>query len=257
MSVHVVTTLHQDGYNLYGKNYIGTWERHFPKDWTIDYYAEGHTPKFSNRVQVLDFNDTCTEWTDYYNYIQQQVSTIKDKKQINRYKKALRWSFKMFTLLHALKTSTSEYVMWLDADVYATQSPTSSWIQNILNGRCIAGQLENIQGFPHVETGIIPIHRTHPHTHKIVDWIEQGYVHKKILNESKPWDGMWIAKLHTLGIVDMHILSMLTHTKNNKPVIAKAFSNSQLNWLVHNVGDKKFNDTYSGRSGRTKESELI
>ena len=28
MSVHVVTTLHEDGYNLYGKQYIKTWEKY-------------------------------------------------------------------------------------------------------------------------------------------------------------------------------------------------------------------------------------
>ena len=257
MSVHVVTTLHEDGYNLYGKQYIKTWEEFFPKDWTIDYYAEGHTPTFGSRVRVLDFINTCTEWTDYYNYIQQQVVSIKDKKQINRYKKALRWSFKMFTLLHALKTSTSDYVMWLDADVYATNHPKDNWIQTILNNKCIAGQLENIQGFPHIETGIIPIHRTHDHARKIINWIEHGYVHKKILDEAKPWDGMWIAKLHTLRIVDMNILSMLIRQKNNIPVQAKAFSNDSLNWLVHNVGDKKFGNVYSGRSGRSKQAELI
>ncbi len=255
MSVHVVTTLHEDGYNLYGKQYIKTWEKFFPEDWTIDYYAEGHTPTFGSRVRVLDFNNTCTEWTEYYNYIQHQVGSIKGKKQINRYKKALRWSFKMFTLLHALKTSTSDYVIWLDADVYATSKPKDRWIQTILNNKCIAGQLETVRGFPHIETGIIPINRTHSETHKIIDWIEQGYVHKKILDEAKPWDGIWIAKLNSLRIVDMNILSILIRQKNN--IQAKTSSNDNLKWLVHNVGDKKFGNAYSGRSGRSKQAELI
>jgi hypothetical protein len=257
MSVHVVTTLHKDGYNLYGKEFIKTWEQHFPKDWTIDYYAEGHTPGFGNRVRVLDFNETCTEWQDYYKYIQQQVEILKDKKQINRYKKALRWSFKMFTLLHALKTSTSDYVMWLDADVYAKTNPPKDWIQAVLKNYCVAGQIENIKGFTHVETGILPINRVHPDAHKVIEWIEEGYINRKILNEPKPWDGAWIGKMYDLRLVPMNVLWMLERQKEGVPVIAKAFSNNNLNWLVHHVGDKKFNDDYNGRSGRTKESELI
>lgn len=257
MSVHVVTTLHQDGYNLYGKEFIKTWEEHFPSDWTIDYYAEGHVPKFGKRVRILDFHETCTEWQDYYKFIQLQVSTIKDKKQINRYKKALRWSFKMFTLLHALKTSTSDYVVWLDSDVYARAKPVDGWIEKILNGKTVAGQLENVKGFTHVETGILPIHRSHPDTRKVIKWIEKGYVQKEILKEPKPWDGAWIGKMFKQNIVPTNSIHMLVHEKNNKPVIAKAFSSPDLNWLVHNVGDKKFDETYSGRSGRTKSSELI
>ena len=52
MTVEVVTTLHVDGYNLYGKNSIPTWEQYFPADWSITYYAENHIPELSNRVKV-------------------------------------------------------------------------------------------------------------------------------------------------------------------------------------------------------------
>lgn len=255
--VHVVTTLHQDGYNLYGKDFIKTWELNFPSDWKIDYYTEGHTPEFGKRVNVLDFNETCVEWQDYYKHIQHQVETITDKKQINRYKKALRWSFKMFTLLHALKTSTSDYVMWLDADVYARAKPPTGWIEKILNGQCVAGQVENVKGFTHIETGILPISMKHPEVNKVINWIEKGYVHKEILDLPKPWDGIWIGKMYDNKLVPINVLKMLILEKNNIPVTAKAFSNEALNWLVHKVGDKKFGNEYSGRSGRSKGSELI
>lgn len=257
MSVHVVTTLHQDGYNLYGKHFIKTWELNFPLDWKIDYYAEGHTPKFSDRVNVLNFNETCTEWQDYYEYIQHQVKTLSNKKAINRYKKALRWSFKMFTLLHALKTSTSDYVIWLDADVYARSKPIDNWIQHILDGKCIAGQLESVKGFTHIETGILPISMRHPEVNKVIDWIDKGYVHKEILDVPKPWDGIWMGKMYDSKLVSMNILKMLVLQTNSATITDKEFSHQSLNWLVHNVGDKKFGNVYSGRSGRSKQAELI
>ena len=163
----------------------------------------------------------------------------------------------MFTLLHALKTSTSDYVIWLDADVYAKSSPVDNWIKQILNGKCIAGQLESIKGFTHIETGILPVHRTHPHAHNVIKWIEKGYIQKEILGEAKPWDGAWMGNMYDQKIVPMNILWMLERQKYGVPTIAKAFSNQHLKWLVHHVGDKKFSSDYSGRSGRTKESELI
>ena len=254
MSVHVVTTLHQDGYNLYGKKFIKTWEKFFPNDWQIDYYAESHTPEFSNRVRVLDFHNTCLNWQDYYQHIQELVQQVKhDKKQINRLKKALRWSFKMFTLLHCLETSKSDYVMWLDADVYARAKPDTMWIQNTLRNKCIAGQRENIKGLTHIETGVILIDRNHYATKKVVKWIEDGYIHKKILDEDKPWDGMWMGKLYNSNSVPFSTPTILAHEKHGN----NSAHNTRYSWLVHQVGDYKFGTTCNGRSGRTEASELI
>jgi hypothetical protein len=253
MTVKVVTTLHKDGYDLYGKDFVKTWETFFPKDWEIEYYAENHNPEFGPRINVLDFNTTCPEWNDFYNYVKTQTDNIVDKKQINRYKKALRWSFKMFTLLHALETTTTRYVLWIDADVYAIKSPSKNWIEHTLDNNLIAGQLEHVKGFPHVETGLLIIDTHHNSLQKLISWIRTGYVDKLILNEPKPWDGAWIGKLFETSPNLCKRISMLHHEKGN----AHPFSDTGLRWLVHKVGDFKFDNTYSGRSGRTTETELI
>jgi len=247
-TVKVVTTLHQDGYNLYGKNFIKTWIKFFPTDWQIDYYAENHVPDFEKRVCVLDFNKTCTAWQDYYNHITSCVALLdskKDRKSINRYKKALRWSFKMFTLIHALENSNSRYLVWLDSDVYAKTSPAERWVESMLKGKCIAGQVERIKGFTHIETGILIIDLHHPDVSKLIDWVKKGYIQKQVLNEPKPWDGAWIGKLYDSKLVEFKNIWMV------------AFSDQSSKWLVHKVGDNKFSKEYSGRSGRTIESELV
>jgi hypothetical protein len=251
-SVRVVTTLHKDGYELYGKKFIDTWVEFFPKDWKITYYAEKHTPTFDSRIEVLDFNDACLQWNDFYNHIQETVKPLVDKKAINRYRKALRWSFKMFTLLDALNNSTERYVIWLDSDVYANNSPEENWLLKIIEEKAIAGQLENAKGFPHIETGILIIDTKHQDITKIKKWIHQGYIGKEILKEPKPWDGIWMAKLFLSNTVDAKYIQIVT--QNN---VAKPFSSHSMKWLTHYVGDRKFDHTYSGRSGRTKESELI
>lgn len=257
MTVQVVTTLHQDGYNLYGKDYIKSWEAYFPRDWIIDYYAEDHDPVFSDRVNIINFKETCTLWQDFYDFIKLRTQTITDKKELNKYRKALRWSFKMFTLLHALENPKARYVIWMDSDVYCTKSPSSNWIQDMMNGCCIAGQLEFVKGFPHVETGFLPIDTKHPDINKVINWIKQGYIERKILGEPKPWDGAWIGKLFDSNTVSCKKIRMMIHDKGDKQSVARAFSNESLLWLTHKVGDGKFNEDYSGRSGRKKSSELI
>jgi hypothetical protein len=160
-------------------------------------------------------------------------------------------------LLHALKTSTSDYVIWLDADVYARSKPVDNWIQRILDGKCIAGQLESVKGFTHIETGILPISMRHPEVNKVIDWIDKGYVHREILDVPKPWDGIWIGKMYDSKLVSMNILKMLALRTTSATITDKEFSHQSLKWLVHNVGDKKFGNVYSGRSGRSKQAELI
>jgi len=259
MTVEVITTLHEDGYNLYGKDFIRTWTLYFPQDWNIVYYAEKHTPEFNKRVTVLDFDNECPEWADFYDYIIELTKNLdskKNKKQINKYKKALRWSFKMYALLHALKNSKARYLLWLDSDVRATTSPRDNWIKSSLKDKCIAGQLEHVKGFPHVETGLLVIDMHHSHVKKLIHWIEDGYINKKILNESKPWDGAWMGKLFDKGYISCNPIRMMHLEKGNKNT-AKSMSHETLRWLTHKVGDHKFTNDISGRSGRTKNSELI
>lgn len=256
MTVKIVTTLHEDGYNLYGKDFVKTWEQFFPQEWTIDYYAEKHIPDFGPRINILDFNANCPNWNDFYDYVKSRTISIKDKKQINRYKKALRWSFKMFTLLHALENASTRYVLWIDADVYAVKSPSQGWIEQVLDNHLIAGQLEHVKGFPHVETGLLIIDTHHGSFQNLIKWIRKGYVDKLILGEAKPWDGAWIGKLFESNPSYCKKISMMHHDKGERSH-AKAFSDTSLRWLVHKVGDFKFDTSYSGRSGRTLKTELI
>lgn len=251
-TVKVVTTLHEDGYNLYGKTFIPTWIKYFHTHWDIFYYAENHTPHFNNLVHLLDFHTVCPQWQKFYNHVKKLKEDTKNKKEINRLRKALRWSFKMFTLLHALENTKHDYLIWMDSDVYASNSPNEKWIQQVIGSSCFAGQRETVKGFTHIETGIIVINMKHKDIPKLINWIKQGYIEYKILNENKPWDGAWIGKLADSGDVDFKNISMVTTEKH-----AKAFSGKSLKWLHHRVGDAKFPNDYSGRSGRTNTSELI
>ena len=255
-SVKVITTLHEDGYNLYGNYNLTTWAKYFPSDWEIVYYAEKHFPQFSERIEVIDFNEHCPEWNDFYQHIKSEIDlsqTSIDEKRINWYKKALRWSFKMYALLHALKNTNARYLIWLDADVVATAVPPDNWINSCIDGKCLAGQLEYVKGHGHIETGIILIDLNHPDVDKLYNWIKLGYVEKKILEEDKAWDGIWIAKLVLSNNIAWNNLQMVIQKQ-----VARAFSNNQLHWLHHRVGKFKFKDTeYSKRSGRSPNRELI
>ena len=253
MSVTVVTTLHQDGYNLYGSKNLATWAQYFPSDWNIVYYAEKHTPLLDPRVSVVDFNELCPEWDTYYASVKERSNGITDVKRLNWFKKALRWSFKMFTLLHAIKNTNTRYLIWLDADVVATDLAPTEWIETCLNEKCLAGQLEFIKAGGHVETGILIIDLHHPDISKLYDWVKLGYVDGKILDEEKAWDGIWIAKLVQSGTIAWNNLAMVIQGD-----VARAFSNTRLSWLTHVVGKPKFRKTeISARSGRSPDQELI
>jgi len=251
-SVTVVTTLHKDGYDLYGKTNLDSWARYFPSDWNIVYYAEDHTPSLNSKVTVEDFKTKCPAWSDFYSHILTQTANIDNKKK-NWYKKALRWSFKMYTVLDALRDPRSRYIIWLDADVLANYTPDSNWLASCLRNTCVAAQLEHIKEGNHIETGIIIFDTEHPDIEKVKQWISAGYEGKQILKENKAWDGIWLAKLLISNTVSWNNLDMVV-----KQNTAQAFSNDKLKWLTHKVGDHKFNSTkISARSGRSQQNELI
>lgn len=256
MSVKVVTTLHEDGYNLYGSEHIASWAEHFPIDWKIVYYAEKHTPKFAERVSVVDFDIECENWQSFYTAVKDKLDLDPrkdDVKVMNWYKKALRWSFKMFTLMHALKNTKERYLIWLDADVIAVHQPRDNWVLDCLGHKCLAGQLEFIKAGGHVETGILIMDLYHADIDKLYNWIKVGYVECKILEEDKAWDGIWIAKLVQSNTVAFNNIAMVIQQK-----VAKAFSDNNLKWLQHRVGKRKFdNSNVNERSGRMQSKELI
>jgi hypothetical protein len=254
-AVTVVTTLHEDGYKLYGQSNLQTWSSLFPKEWKIKYYSEKHKPELSPRVEVLDFDQTCPEWQDFYSAVKDRFNNEndQDEKRKNWYKKALRWSFKMYTVLHALKNCDSKYLVWIDADVKAAKSPDAKWIEKCLKNTCVAAQLEFIKAGGHIETGILIFDREHKDIQKVYDWIYKGYVDHQILDEGKPWDGIWMAKLLKGNTIAWNNLTMVT-----KKDLALAFSHKDLQWLVHGVGKRKFNKSLLNvRSGRTNDNELI
>jgi hypothetical protein len=256
MSVTVITTLHNDGYNLYGSRNLKTWFSFFPDNWKIVYYAEKHEPAAHPRLEVLDFNKECPDWENFYQGVIKHLQnhpTPKDQKIINWHKKALRWSFKMFALLNAMKTVNSRYLVWLDADVFATRTPDAGWIEKCLDGNAMAAQLEFIKAGGHVETGILILDLHHQDISKIYDWISLGYVQQRILDEDKAWDGIWMAKLVQSKTVAWNNLNMVIQSN-----VARAFSNGRLTWLTHHVGKYKFKETgISARSGRSPEQELL
>jgi hypothetical protein len=245
MNVKVITTLHKDGYDLYGKNNIETWIKFFPKDWSIYYYSEKHSPTFSSRINVLDFDKECSDWELFYQEIKLRSAGLLGR-ELNWYKKCLRWSFKMYTLVHALENTSERYLIWLDADVVAKDQPTKNWVTDTLQNGCLAACKETLKDGVHIESGALIFDLSKKEIEIVKDWINYGYKQLNILKEKKAWDGYWLAKLlesNRLKWTNTHVVSLHTIQKN---------------WLFHEVGTKKFkNNDYSSRSGRKPESELI
>lgn len=246
MTVNVITTLHKDGYDLYGSSNLKTWSKFFPQDWNITYYAEKHNPVLPPNFKILDFDQVCPEWQSFYRAVKNSLSDSKDKKIINRHKKALRWSFKMFSLLHSLSNTNQDYLIWLDSDIIATKPCPDRWIEKNLGKKCIAGQLERLKVGSHIETGALIFDINHKDIIKIKEWIQLGYYENKILEQDKPWDGIWMAKLLMQGNVSW----------NNVKIVNQKVQGDK--WLMHDVGKIKFkNIDFNNKSGRSPDTELI
>lgn len=119
----LVTTMHAAGYNLYGRNMIDSFLKHWTEDQTLVVYAEGFSVEtVDSRIVVRDLL-TCSP--DLVAFKQRHRDNPRANGYIDPKQKdpdfkydAVRFSHKVFALYHAYKNRSADIdsIVWIDAD---------------------------------------------------------------------------------------------------------------------------------------------
>jgi len=236
-NIFIVTTFAKDHIPIYGRQLIDNFEKFWP--WTLNVFAEDFTKKdLPGNYNLYNFFAEIPEHKIFLNYVSDLIVQNQQSKKSNSYKKALRWSFKSFVILHCLEKFQGKTIVWIDGDVRTKHKIPSNFIHKLLDNNFIMAYRQKIFGETHIESGLVIINTNHFLNSELIQHYKNGYVKYKVLDLKKPWDGFWLGKFL------------------DEPKIARAcsltspFSNVSV-YLKHDSGKDKFKNTsfdkYSGR----------
>jgi hypothetical protein len=186
-TVKFITTFSNNGYHVYGQKWIESFIEQTKNydNITADVYVEyketqDYWPK-NSKIKYLFFDTDIPEHTIWKN----NFESFSNHDPWNK-KLGLKFSFKSFVMMHALKNSNTKYLIWLDADCLFVGNNFDDFPKKIINDKFIACQFENHS--EHIESGIIIFDCKHKDKNIFLDTIKKYYT-EEFNNFGQPFDG--------------------------------------------------------------------
>lgn len=179
MKYTVVTTFHPAGLEQYAQTMIDSFEQHWPKSVDLVAYAENCTPQVT-RTKVVDLLSASPDLVEFKRRHKDNPvangTIAKDTKvpfKDNQFKwDAVRFSHKVFSVIHACTTIDSDWVIWLDADSKTFRDIPESFLGEVCDFTSMACYLGRREKY-HSECGWVAYNRRHPELHNFMrDWKE-------------------------------------------------------------------------------------
>jgi len=168
MKYSIVTTFNQAGLDLYGRTMIESFDQYWPQDVDLWVYTENCHVESSARIHVVDLLAVSP---DLVAFKQQHANNpvanglvAKDSNlpfKDNAFKwDAVRFSHKVFCVIHACQTIESDWVIWLDADTKTFASIPENFLSTICLNDAMACYLGRREKY-HSECGWVAYNKRH------------------------------------------------------------------------------------------------
>lgn len=254
-TISIITTFPPSKWNEYAKRMVETFIWGWPKEIKLKIYYEDKIPEDAPKDDQLEWIDIHHACPDLVAFKQRH----KDNPYANGYKvgsdtnqkgsflwEAVRFAHKSFCVSHATLNSSTDLVVWLDADV-VTHSPVPyEFIESLHKTGHYTSFLGRQQIYP--ECGFVIYNTKHPINEMFMkDW-QDLYNHDKLFNLEEYHDSylFWhLLKKHNLIDQSFNISEGHPH----RPGI-HVFINSPLGkYMDHLKGARK-------KQGRSKASDI-
>lgn len=186
----IVTTFHAAGMAQYGQTMIDTFDRYWPESVPLIVYAENCQPAVpSDRVQVLDLMESSQDLvrfkTKHANDPVANGQIAKDTRvpfRDNQFKwDAVRFSHKVFAVIHACASIDSDWIVWLDADTKTFAPVPEGFLASICDAGSMACYLGRREKY-HSECGWVAYNRQHPDLRAFMDRWRDLYMTGDLFN---------------------------------------------------------------------------
>jgi hypothetical protein len=180
MNIAAVTTMNIHGLAKYGQRMVASFEKHWPADIPLYLYAEGWdaqdllTGHFNRSIRVVDLLVN-SPWLSSF-----KARHKGDPPHPGFRHDAIRFSHKVAALTHAVDRLDVDYVIWIDADVYAHSPIFRENIELLLpNGDQWLAWLERGRRV-YPECGFYIVNCRHPSNDRLIGELEDMYIEDKL-----------------------------------------------------------------------------
>lgn len=197
----LVTTMHHSGYELYGRNMIDSFLKHWPEDQTLRVYTEGFRlsaeHQSNSRINSRDLllsSPECVAFKTRHRNNPRANGYIDPKRKDPDFKyDAVRFCHKVFALYHAYKNRSpdADSIVWIDADtVTHAPVPDNFMIKHFpLDPEIGIYYLGRIEQY--TECGWVVYNCLNPHIEEFWERFANQYRKDKLLNQTE-WHDSFI-----------------------------------------------------------------
>ena len=190
MTYTVITSFHAAGMTAYGQRMIDAFDHYWPDDVSLIVYAEDCEPRVPNtRIQIRDLHASSPDLMSFKTKHQHNPvangQVAKDTNvpfKDNAFKwDAVRFSNKVFSVIHACATATTDWIIWLDADTVTFDRVPDTFLSEICDATALACYLGRREKY-HSECGWVAYNCRHPDLRSFMDRWRDLYVTGDIFN---------------------------------------------------------------------------
>ena len=155
--IEVITSVNEYYWNLIGRDCVESWLAHWSDQFRLTVYVEDfRLPIQSDRISEIEFDQLDPDYARFQN------------ENFNHSTK--RFAKKAYSFMHAMRHSTSAWVIWLDADVITQQALGWTEWHTLLNPQWLAlymgvtyqqDKQGNAGSWLVPETGVFAVNREH------------------------------------------------------------------------------------------------
>jgi hypothetical protein len=130
---HGVTTFHAEGFEKHGREFIESFEQHWPDGTKLWVMAENCQPPQTDKVQIRDLLASCPALVEFK---QRHASNPGARGRFGRIYDyqldSIRWSHKVYAVEAAAEFSDADILIYVDADIVCFQDMPLSFLNGLM-----------------------------------------------------------------------------------------------------------------------------
>jgi len=244
-SFRVVTTQHKPYYDLIGKECIQSFLKYWPKEVSIELWAENFEPDITDpRLIIKDFNKINPR---FENFKQLMFSSTTNDKVLS---KKTFW-LKGHVVLTALETFDSDVFIWLDSDVITHNYVTIEYLNSLIPEDTLAVDVPagGKGRDKEAETGFFGLNLKMKESKSVIDYYREYHTTLKMLDTPRYMEtSVWWSAIKNSG-------AKANHLKTSKDHLMPFMYTELAQYMRHWVAQKNKANYSKGSREKTQEEQ--